>query len=108
MKFIKRTLQIFLLVASLNCVGQGQSWYWYFGYGAGVNFPNGGAPVAVTNGMTNVLEGVATISDAAGNLLFYTDGSTVWNKLHAVMCNGTGLLGKRILYTIRCNYSETG
>ena len=93
MKFIKRTLQIFLLLASLNCVGQGQSWYWYFGYGAGVNFPSGGAPVAVTNGQTNTLEGVATISDAAGNLLFYTDGSTVWNKLHAVMCNGTGLLG---------------
>lgn len=93
MKFIKRTLQIFLLVASLNCVGQGESWYWYFGYGAGVNFPSGGAPVAVTNGLTNTLEGVATISDAAGNLLFYTDGSTVWNKLHAVMCNGNGLLG---------------
>lgn len=72
---------------------QGESWNWYFGYTAGVNFPNGNAPVAVTNGMLSTLEGVATISDAAGNLLFYTHGSTVWNKLHAVMANGTGLLG---------------
>jgi gliding motility-associated-like protein len=93
MKFIKRTLQILLLVASLNCFGQGESWNWYFGYNAGVNFPNAAAPVAVTNGQIWTLEGVATISDAAGNLLFYTDGSTVWNKLHAVMTNGAGLMG---------------
>ena len=93
MKFIIRTLQILVVTMCINCYGQGQSWNWYFGFTAGVTFPGGNNPVAVTNGLANTLEGVATISDAAGNLLFYTDGSTIWNKLHAVMCNGNGLLG---------------
>ena len=33
------------------------------------------------------------MSDSNGNLLFYTDGATVWNKLHQVMANGTLLSG---------------
>ncbi|MDI1353581.1 MAG: T9SS type A sorting domain-containing protein [bacterium] len=32
-----------------------------------------------------------SISDAAGNLLFYTNGITVWNASHTVMPNGNGL-----------------
>ncbi len=65
---------------------------WYFGANAGVTFASG-APVALTNGNMNSFEGSATICDAAGNLLFYTDGMTVWNKTMAVMTNGTGLMG---------------
>lgn len=34
----------------------------------------------------------STISDTNGNLLFYTNGDTIWNKNHLVMANGTGLL----------------
>ncbi len=41
----------------------------------------------------NTSEGCATISDNDGNLLFYTDGLTVWNRQHEVMANGTGLMG---------------
>lgn len=93
MKTIIKTLAILFILNSFQGFSQGESWRWYFGFGAGVNFPNATAPVAMTNGMANTLEGVATISDAAGNLLFYTDGSTVWNKLHAVMTNGNGLMG---------------
>jgi gliding motility-associated-like protein len=33
------------------------------------------------------------VSDQQGNLLFYTDGVTVYNKLHQVMANGNGLFG---------------
>lgn len=94
MKNILKLLAVLILVMGTNkSFSQGQSWNWYFGFGAGVNFPGAGPPVAMINGMANTLEGVATISDAAGNLLFYTDGSTVWNKLHLVMTNGTGLMG---------------
>lgn len=71
---------------------QGEANVWYFGQNAGLNFPFG-PPVALTNGMCNTSEGSASIADAAGNLLFYTDGITVWNKLHAVMANGAGLQG---------------
>ncbi len=40
-----------------------------------------------------VVEGCASIADASGNLLFYTDGVTVYNQSNAVMANGTGLNG---------------
>jgi gliding motility-associated-like protein len=65
---------------------------WYFGGGAGISFKSG-APVALTDGVINQSEGVATISDANGNLLFYTDGATIWNRDHVIMQNGTGLNG---------------
>ena len=67
---------------------------WYFGYGAGLDF-NSGSPVSLTNGSLNTSEGCASISDKNGNLLFYTDGSTVYNKSHQIMTNGFGLLGNR-------------
>ncbi len=90
----KRTkLILFFSLYSLTAYTQGESWNWYFGHNAGINFPGGGTPVALTTGQCNTHEGSASISDAAGNLLFYTDGNTVWNRNHLVMTNGTGLLG---------------
>lgn len=65
---------------------------WYFGQNAGLNF-NSGAPVPLTNGQLVTEEGCSSISDANGNLLFYTDGSSVYNKQHALMANGAGLMG---------------
>jgi hypothetical protein len=43
--------------------------------------------------MLSTTEGVATISDNSGNLLFYTDGVTVYHRFHGVMTNGFGLFG---------------
>lgn len=71
---------------------QNQANIWYFGQNAGLDF-NSGSPVALTNGQLNTLEGCATIADTNGQLLFYTDGITIWDKNHAVMPNGTGLNG---------------
>jgi hypothetical protein len=65
---------------------------WYFGDKAGLSFRSG-SPQILTDGQLNTTEGVATISDAGGKLLFYTDGKTIWNCLHQVMVNGTGLMG---------------
>lgn len=66
---------------------------WYFGYNAGINFNTSPASV-LTDGQTYTREGVATICDGAtGNLLFYTEGSVVWNAHHAIMPNGAGLQG---------------
>ncbi len=76
----------------LSVQGQGEAANWYFGVNAGLDF-NGGAPVALTNGQLNTIEGCSSISDFNGNLLFYTDGITVWNRNHTVMPNGTGLSG---------------
>lgn len=83
---------LFLFVFSHFANAQSPADWWYFGYNAGLHF-TGSGPVAVTNGQTQTQEGCASISDNNGNLLFYTDGSTVWNANHTTMTNGTGLLG---------------
>lgn len=71
---------------------QKQASIWYFGEHAGLDFSSG-APIPLLDGQLNTNEGVASIADADGNLLFYTDGSKVFNKNHEVMLNGSGLLG---------------
>lgn len=65
---------------------------WYFGSYAGLTF-NTTPPTALTGGQINNVDNSSAISDANGNLLFYTDGSTVWTKTHTVMPNGSGLIG---------------
>lgn len=90
----KLTIISFFVWGSIigNCFAQNEANIWYFGQYAGLDF-NSGSPVALTDGALYTREGCATISDQNGNLLFYTDGVTVWNKLHQVMENGTGLRG---------------
>lgn len=69
-----------------------RTYHWYFGNRAGIDFSSGIA-VADTNSKFYGGEGAAAISDTSGNLLFYTNGITVWNSNHDTMPNGTGLLG---------------
>ena len=97
--------KLLLIWIALFCVGfaysQGEAANWYFGIGAGLNFDvNTGNVVAVDSGMgtINTNEGCSSISDPSGNLLFYTDGKTIWNRNFQIMPNadyvgGTGLLG---------------
>jgi hypothetical protein len=90
---MKKFLVFIFLLLTLPILPQaGPNSNWYFGNLAGITF-NSGSPVALTNGALSTTEGVATISDNSGNILFYTNGLTVWNRLHLVMTNGTGLLG---------------
>ena len=63
---------------------------WVFGNTNYIRFPG---PTNVVNSAMNTSEGCASISDNSGNLLFYTNGVTVWNRNHVVMTNGTGLFG---------------
>ena len=65
---------------------------WQFGNLAGLNF-NSTPPAPLTGGQSTCTDNNAAISDNAGNLLFYTDGSTVWDKNNNIMPNGTGLIG---------------
>jgi len=65
---------------------------WYFGERAGIDFNNG--PVAILDGNNqDAEEGCATISDVNGDLLFYTNGVTIWNREHEVMANGDNIGG---------------
>ncbi len=90
---MKKILKIILhLIITNYCYGQGYFNQWYFGDGASMHF-NSGAPVVTNNGSLHTAEGCATVSDFNGNLLFYTDGSKIWNRNHIQMPNGIGLMG---------------
>ncbi|CAN5577319.1 hypothetical protein BH11BAC1_BH11BAC1_24820 [soil metagenome] len=87
----KKLLVSILIFAAVHCYGQGENNQWCFGNLAGLDF-NSGAPVATTS-QVNTTEGSSSIADASGNLLFYSDGVTVWDRNHIAMPNGTGLNG---------------
>ncbi len=82
---------IALFVVS-NLSAQREAANWYFGTFAGLDF-NSGTPVPLFDGQIKTVEGCESFSDSDGNLLFYTEGNSVWNRRHEVMPNGTGLGG---------------
>ena len=87
---------IFLLIIFLFtslAFSQQEASVWYFGSNAGIKFDATGNVTTLTDGQLDSLEGCASISDSNGNLLFYTEGITLWNKNHQVMPNGSGLMG---------------
>jgi len=82
-----------LIIFNLQSIAQNQANIWYFGWNAGIDF-NGAVPVSISNGQLQTSEGCASICDGAtGELLFYTDGVSVWDSTHTPMLNGTGLMG---------------
>ncbi|WP_339662382.1 T9SS type B sorting domain-containing protein [Croceibacter atlanticus] len=75
---------------------QGEANNWYFGGNAGVTF-NTTPPSALTDGRLVTTEGCSTISDVNGNLQFYSDGRSVWNRNHQKMSNGDYNTGQGLL-----------
>ncbi len=89
---VKRLLPgIFLLLFTVSGFGQPETSVWYFGEHAGIDFRSGAA-VPITGSITTS-EGTAVACDQNGQLLFYTDGITVFNRHHRIMANGTALKG---------------
>ncbi len=93
MKFaLQCSFLFFLSLSVLKMQAQQEANTWYFGRFLGLDF-NSGSAIALNDGQLNTTEGVATISNQNGDILFYTDGIKIWNRLHQVMPNGTGLFG---------------
>ncbi|HKP32889.1 MAG TPA: hypothetical protein VJT83_09185, partial [Chitinophagaceae bacterium] len=65
---------------------------WYFGKSAGLSF-NTRPLTPLTDGQVNSREGISTICDDNGRLLFYSNGETIFNSIHQEMMNGTNLKG---------------
>ncbi|MBI3260727.1 MAG: hypothetical protein HYZ54_14805, partial [Ignavibacteriae bacterium] len=79
------TLLVSILLGFVNCFAQHEADNWFFGNRAGMSFQNG-TPVQIADGKLSTEEGCAVMSDkVTGKLLFYTDGSTVWNGNHTVV-----------------------
>ncbi|WP_338875543.1 gliding motility-associated C-terminal domain-containing protein [Spirosoma sp. SC4-14] len=85
-------LAVLVFAGSAKAQSSKRNSNWYFGEGAGLTF-NGGAPQALTNGKVHTREGCAARSGPNGQLLFYTDGRTIWNRNHDVMAGATNLGG---------------
>ncbi|HPF89517.1 MAG TPA: gliding motility-associated C-terminal domain-containing protein [Flavobacteriales bacterium] len=82
----------FLLMLLMNTgKAQPQHGFWAFGFGAGIDLSSG-TPLSISTPLSTD-EGCTSISDASGQLLFFTNGETVWDRNHSVMPNGTGLFG---------------
>jgi hypothetical protein len=72
---------------------QREDYQWRFGRKVGLDFTVdvNNPSLELSNMMQN--EGVSSIADAQGNLLFYTNGIDVWDQNGDLMPNGEDLLG---------------
>lgn len=79
---------LFMTFLQPAAYAQKEAMNWYFGSRAGFNFQNG-CPERLTNGAMETEGGSAVISNReTGELLFYTNGRTIWNRLHQPMAGG--------------------
>ncbi|WP_421948417.1 gliding motility-associated C-terminal domain-containing protein [Phaeodactylibacter xiamenensis] len=91
-----------LLFLSFAALSQNEGNIWYFGNQQGIDFSSGD-PVLITNGALRTSEGCASVCDADGNLLYYTNGGgrttpgqpsgSIWNASHNVLYDMEGLRG---------------
>lgn len=75
-----------------NGIAQLETSKWFFGNKAALDFTTN-PPSSISGSVMNAWEGVASIADENGDLLFYTDGITVWDRNNNPMPNGNGLNG---------------
>lgn len=92
---MKKIFSLILVYLVTNTFAQEQANFWYFGENAGVDFSTG-SPVALSNGLLNTKEGCSSISDENGNLLFYSDGISVYTKKHELMKYTDGTLANNL------------
>jgi hypothetical protein len=89
---IKFITGLFLLLPFLG-FSQGEWNQWRFGDHISLDF-NSGNPVQIANNPMDFSNTyTVSLSDSLGNLIFFSDGKTVWDRDNNVMPNGTGLFG---------------
>ncbi|MEO0468550.1 MAG: PKD domain-containing protein [Bacteroidota bacterium] len=82
MKRIIQTVFFTLFLLSSGTVFSQYGNIWYFGDFAGLDFNGGGIPTVLTDGKLDTDEGCASVCDQNGALLFYADGTRIWDKNH--------------------------
>ncbi len=90
---MKKILPILILLVLVSFVMQAQNRanIWHFANNLGLDFSSG-TPAVMTGSQGNSFEAAAAICDTSGALLFYTNGTTCWNRNHMAMPNGSGLM----------------
>jgi len=88
---VKWAVLSWITLSAGQALAQHEARFWYFG-NMGLDFAQQ-PPLRLYNTPMRQLEGSGTISSPLGELLFYSDGMSLWNRFHQVTPNGTGLLG---------------
>lgn len=94
---MKNYLFSILFLFSLPLFAQKEANNWFFGDRAGIRFLDDGSVVPLAGSRMSTNEGCSSMSDSNGNLLFYTDGRTVWDRNHVIMPNAAYLFGRGLL-----------
>jgi outer membrane protein OmpA-like peptidoglycan-associated protein len=92
MNFVFPILVVGLMFIISDLNAQFESSKWLFGNGGAIDFTSG-KPVAFSGSKIRTSEGCSSMSTSKGDLLFYTDGVTIWNKNNEEMPNGKNLNG---------------
>ena len=99
---MKKIFIFFLLLLTIESRAQNQgiSNWWYLGYGSYWGPPFGHTTIDFSSGSSifaddslemDISRTAANISDASGNLLFYTNGYYIADATHDTMMNGNGI-----------------
>ena len=83
-------LIITLLFYGVTAFAQKEQNIWTFGYKVGLDFSSG-SPVSFPS-KSHSITGCASVCDASGNLLFYSNGWAVQDRSGALMPNGNNLV----------------
>ena len=89
---MKRLLILILCIISTAVSAQREADNWIFGWSSWISFSSGTpAYVPAPNGLFSFY-GSTSLSDSAGNLLFYSDGIELFNRNYDLMLNSDGLM----------------
>mgnify|MGYP000692907974 CR=1 FL=1 len=92
-------LVVLFFCIQLFANAQKQGNQWVFPNNNTLNFnsvpPEFSVGGAIGCSSSDFCEGVASVADSSGSLLFYSDGTAVWDSNHQIIANGDGLLGHR-------------
>ncbi len=105
MKYLINVFIIFwgsIFVFRINALAQNENVNWHFGWKVGMDFRQ--LPPTESLSSITTMESSVAVSDAAGNLLFYTTGNRVWDKNNNLMPNGTMLLGNGPMFVGSSKY----
>lgn len=82
-----------LVACSAEQIRATERW-WYFGNRSVIDFGVSGSARTLSLNPQNIsaLEGSTVVTDTSGELQFYSNGQTIWNKNNQAMPNGSGLL----------------
>lgn len=93
---MRLVLTLSTVFMALICWSQSPPSAWFFGAQGYVDFSSGVGTASPSPSLMPTSLGCTVQCDASGQVLFYSNGETVYNASNAVMLNGTSLFGSAV------------